>query len=756
MIRMGLRLTLHSGREAVVRLVVTTVAVAAGVALLLGVLAEFHAFQSSSSKACWSCTTGSAPPSALPTHGDLWNNSVDYYQGQTLARLDVAPLGPGAPVPPGISRLPGPGQYYASPALAALLRTVPADQLGHRFPGRLIGTIGDAALTGPGELAVYVGYSPTTLEDIAGTQWISSIGTAPAAAVFTPFFRYAFGFGALAVLFPVLVLIGTATRLAAARREQRFAALRLIGATPRDVRVIASVEAAVTALAGVIAGIAIFLAVRPAVADTAPIGTRYFSYEVTPTIWGYLAMVIAVPAASAFAALVSMRRLQISPLGAARRTTPPRPSIWRLTVLVLGAAAYIYGLASTNHDGIGGATYPGVLLTMIGLVIAGPWFTIVAAWLISRSARGPSALLATRRLTDNPKTASRAVSGLVLAIFLGTMVGVMLPAADSLDKTPNSSALANVLVDQAGGNTQAGQQLLAQLHTIPGTTVYPFYSWFDPSRVAIGPGDGKPGKGSAGGAPGGNFQPPQYPVAVSCAAMRGLQVLGQCRTGMTAVQVDDNNLFDDNPHYQTKAFVSSANPAYTKALASLPLQAVLVRVNNPATLERVRTFLATHTPPATASAQGQAPTPPRTFGETSAIRSARALTAERIIYAAVALTLVVAGCSLAVAVGGGLVERKRPFTLLRVSGTPVGTLSKVVLMEAGLPLAAATLVAGLIAYATSVLAVARLAPAHTPISQLGAGYYELMGAGLAAAVLIICATLPLMRRMTAPATIRFE
>jgi hypothetical protein len=63
----------------------------------------------------------------------------------------------------------------------------------------------------------------------------------------------------------------------------------------------------------------------------------------------------------------------------------------------------------------------------------------------------------------------------------------------------------------------------------------------------------------------------------------------------------------------------------------------------------------------------------------------------------VTLTLIVAGCSLAVAVGGGLVDRKRPFTLLRVSGVPVSALSRVVLMEAAPPLAAATVIAAGIA-----------------------------------------------------------
>jgi hypothetical protein len=127
MIRLSLHLALRSGREGLLRLLVTAAAVAVGVALLLGVLAEFHAFQANASQPCWSCTPGAAVPRTLPSHGDLWNNSVDFYQGQTISRLDVAALGQHAPVPPGIPRLPPPGGYYASPALAALLRTVPAD-----------------------------------------------------------------------------------------------------------------------------------------------------------------------------------------------------------------------------------------------------------------------------------------------------------------------------------------------------------------------------------------------------------------------------------------------------------------------------------------------------------------------------------------------------------------------------------------------------------------------------------------------------
>jgi hypothetical protein len=753
MLRLGLLLTLRSGREGLVRLLVTAAAVAVGVALLLGVLAEFHAFQATANQPCWSCTQGASVPGTLPSHGELWNNSVDFYQGQTVNRLDVAALGPGAPMPPGITRLPPAGGYYASPALAALLKTAPADQLGARFPGRLIGTIGQAGLSGPGDLAIYIGHTPAQVNAIPGTQWVTSINSAPGQEVFSPFFRYAFGVGVLAVLFPMLVLISTATRLAADRREERFAALRLVGGTPGDIRIVAIVEAMVSAFLGAVLGTVIFLLVRPALGGTALVGTRYFESDLTPTAVGYAAMLIGVPIASAAAALLSLRRVQVSPLGVSRRATPKPPSLWRLIALVIGAGVFVYGLDKTTRNSIGAPTYPGLLLTMIGLVIAGPWLTAWASRLFGRLATGSSALLSARRLADNPKGAFRAVAGLTLAVFLGTMVGLIVPAVNTTEQTPTAGALSNVLVGQVGLPAAAGQHLIGGIGAIPGAAVYPLYQAQAPGGAPSSGGKVKPGPGGPPAGPpdnGGNL------VAVSCASMRAIGALGQCAPGVRAVQVSDASLFDDNPIYDTKPIVDATSQAYTGKLATLPLQTVLVKVNSPTTLERVRTYLAVNAPPQVGGGYGNSPTPPRTFGETLQIRTARAATFERILYAAVALTLIVAGCSLAVSVGGGLVERKRPFTLLRVSGTPVSVLSRVVLFEAAVPLVAATLVAAVLAYGTSLLAFLQLAPAGTAIPQLGRDYYTIMGAGLVIAFGVIMVTLPLLRRMTAPSTIRFE
>ena len=139
MIRLGLRLTLSGGREAAARLVVTATAVALGVGMLLAALACLNALNAQNGRATW-LDTGERAPAARAAASRRRIRcggfcTADQFGNQTIDRVDVAATGPDSPVPPGIPHLPGPGQFYASPALSKLLRATPADQLGDRFPG---------------------------------------------------------------------------------------------------------------------------------------------------------------------------------------------------------------------------------------------------------------------------------------------------------------------------------------------------------------------------------------------------------------------------------------------------------------------------------------------------------------------------------------------------------------------------------------------------------------------------------------------
>jgi len=500
-------------------------------------------------------------------------------------------------------------------------------------------------------------------------------------------------------------------------------------------------------------------------------------------------VLIGVPIAAAAAALISVQRVRISPLGVSQRVTPPPPAAWRIAPLAVGVVLFLLGMATTNSRQIGGSALPSILIILVGLVLAGPWLTARAARLLRRFASGGSALLAARRLGDNPQLAFRSVSGLVLAVFLGTVLAGILPAVERTEASPQSAALQNVLLDGftaaglcgnnvncTGGNSpatnplagpQAQRQrialegmppqpaaaLLTGLHAISGATVIPVWSprssghQTQPQAEPQAQISGQPGPGPGGGIVVG--EGPGEGV-ISCAGLRQLAVLGQCAPGRQAVLVSAGNLFNDNPMYSTQPIASAFSPAASADVSGLYLQALLVKVNSSATLEQVRTYLVTHV---TDSASGSAP---RTFGESVQARAAVATTVERLLYTAVVLTLLVAGCSLAVSVGGSLVERKRPFTLLRVTGTQVSALYRVVLLEAVLPLAAATVVAGGLAYLIAVVTVSAIAPAGTPVPTPASAYYLTMGCGLAGSLLIIAASLPLLRRLTSADGIRFE
>jgi len=803
---LGLHLALRGGREALVRLLVTAAAVAVGAAIMLACLASLHAFNTTNNRPDWESTQGRALTvgHASAARAELWDYSNDIYAGRTIERLDVAALSPGAPVPPGISALPAAGRYYASPALAALIRSLPADELPDRFPGTLAGTIGQQALTGRDELVIYIGRSPAQLASLPATRLVTSIATAPAKQPTTPVFRAFFVAAAIALLLPILTLIGTATQLAAARREERYAAMRLVGATNRQIGVISSVDAIVSALLGALAGIGIFLVLQPALADSAITSARYFADEVTPTPAGYLLVLIAVPLASAIASLLSLRRVRISPLGVARRATPGAPTPWRLTPLVIGMALFIEGVITTptaNEPAPRGAAtyYPlllGPIVMLIGLMVAGPWLTARMATLTRRSMAGAAPLLASRRLADSPKATFRSIRGLVLAVFLGTLLAGALPTIDAVTATPAATKLHNMLIDeftsapvcgndanctsnneplnplaasraqlhniaQNGLPPQHAVPLLDGLEGISGATTIPVYSL---SQAVLNGGVHVQGgvktlENDWGGPPaiqgGSQFSGTGI---VSCAGLRALAVLGQCPPGPQAVIVQSYDLSSDNPADTVKPLVGSQltgvtgppNLAVTGDLGRLYLQAVLVKVNSPAALERVRTYLATHV---TMSASGTAP---HTVGEQVQARAVVAVTAERLVYIAAALTLIVAGCSLAVAVGGSLVERKRPFTLLRVTGVAIRTLYRVVLLEATIPLAAATVAAAAFGYGVAALAVTRLGPAGTPVPVPGGAYFAIMAAGLAGSLLVILASLPLLSRITGSASVRFE
>ena len=235
--------------------------------------------------------------------------------------------------------------------------------------------------------------------------------------------------GAVFLLLPVLILIATASRLSAARREERFAAMRLVGATPRQISVVSAVEAVVAALAGVAVGFALFLAFRPLLYHVPFTGAPFAPGDLSLHGIDFALVLIGVPVAAVVSALVALRRVQISPLSVNRRASSRPPRIVRIIPLLAGIAVLAYFDAHGKPGSNGGQLLEllvGFVLLVVGLVLAGPWFTTAGSRLMARWANRPAALIAGRRLLDNPKAAFRFISGLVIALFVASaLIGAL-------------------------------------------------------------------------------------------------------------------------------------------------------------------------------------------------------------------------------------------------------------------------------------------------------------------------------------------
>jgi hypothetical protein len=436
-IGLGLSLLAGGGRRGALRLVLIVAGVAAGVVFLLGALAIGPARDRADARVTERQSPAGAPP-ADTRPAVLWapyQTSPSSIGGRGLEVIEVGQTGPGAPLPLGASRIPAPGEVFVSPALRSLLSSDAGRVYRLRFPGRVDGTLGRAVLHDPDELVAMVGMPPSLLEDGAAriTDWKAAAAAADGTSGNTFNRRLVYLLAAIGVLVPIAVFVAASTRIGAATREQRFAAMRLVGATPRQVAAAAAAEAAVAALAGGLLGVALAFALRTRAADVAIAGYSTFPADLAPPAWQIAAVVIATPVLAAAAALASMQRVAVTPLGVRRRGSAGSPSPRRLIPLGLSWAGLAFAVQlgdRLTEDGKLAALGVGFAGVILGIVVAGPWLVGALAGAVAGGARRPGTLIAGRRLQAAPATAFRAIGGAVLGVFAATAVLVYLPSHD--------------------------------------------------------------------------------------------------------------------------------------------------------------------------------------------------------------------------------------------------------------------------------------------------------------------------------------
>ncbi|MFJ2557792.1 MULTISPECIES: FtsX-like permease family protein [unclassified Streptomyces] len=777
---LGVRFAAAGGREGWTRTALTALGVGLGVALLFFAASVPHVIDARAERADARTTADVTARSPVP-RADTTLVHLDVsteYRGDTVRGELLRPDGARPPVPPGVAELPRPGEMVVSPALRELLGSPDGSRLLERLGHRIAGTIGDRGLSDPSELAFYAGSD--TLTPARGGTRTAGYGFSSAPVTPDGVLVALITLICVVLLVPVTVFMATAVRFGGERRDRRLAALRLVGADIRTTRRIAAGEALFGAVLGLLTGVALFLAVRPFAGGIQVWNLSAFPADLVPVPGVAALIVVAVPALAVAVTLVALRAVTIEPLDVVRDTGPrARRLWWRLLFPAAGLAVLI----RTGRAGDGGRRrgdadpyldpYPiaaGAVLLLVGLTALLPWLVDAV---VARLRGGPvSWQLAVRRLQLNSGAATRAVSGITVAVA-GAVALQMLFAGvhqDFRGPTRDNATRSNLDVEAPYGDPALAARLTDRLEALPevGTVLAVTEEYVvRPGPVARGA-----------------IQPTSSLTVAPCAALRGLAALPSCRDGDTFVahipgNAEQNDWADETARPGRPVALNTGSeddgskpllwtlPASARTVQALPglrgtretgilatpaavdprlltgsrTRAVLRMTDrSPAAEERVRDAVARVEP---------------------SLRVSSADVVERDkAYASVRTALLVAGTatmavialSMLVAQIEQLRERRSLLSALAAFGTRRSTLAWSVLWQTAVPVVIGT------ALATAgglVLGVVMLDLMDKPYTGWWA-CLPLAGAGAGMILLVTVATLPVLWRMVRPEGLRVE
>ena len=180
---------------------------------------------------------------------------------------------------------------------------------------------------------------------------------------------------------------------------------------------------------------------------------------------------------------------------------------------------------------------------------------------------------------------------------------------------------------------------------------------------------------------------------ISCESLATTPAIGKCARGAKVASI---GIFvgDNEVAKAPSQAVWPASPRSAASIADLPVEAVIVATDGaPSSIERTRTALIRALPN-----EG----PPVVIHTVDPSEGRLLAMVRNLTQVIVVASLVIAACSLAVNIAAGLSERKRPFSLLRLTGVPMAVLRRVVALESALPLflvAVVSIAVGLLAAA---------------------------------------------------------
>ncbi|MER5947162.1 FtsX-like permease family protein [Streptomyces sp. NPDC001904] len=763
---LGMRFAVSCGREGWIRTLLTAVGVALGVAVLLGA-ASVPTFMQERNARGDTRLPGVGVDRVLKPGDDtmLSASASSDYRGEFISGSLLRPEGAHPPVPPGVDKLPGPGEMVVSPALKKLLDSPDGKLLKERYDYRVVGTIHPAGLDNPFELYLYAGSD--TLTYGTSTARLDHYGMSYDRPALDPSLIVLIVLACVVLLVPVAIFIATAVRFGGERRDRRLAALRLVGADARTTRRTAAGEALFGTLLGLVLGVVLFLAGRQLLGVVEIWRLSAFPSDFSPVPALAVLVLVAVPVSAVAVTVFALRSVTIEPLGVVRGgRTRSRRLWWRLVVPVVGAVLLLTSGSASSLGRFGVfQTATGIVLTLIGLVLVLPW--LVEA-VVHRLRGGPVPWqLAVRRLQLHSTGASRAVAGITIAVAGGIALQMYVGGIDgnfseSTGQDPTRAQI-GTSADVTSGRT--AEHIVREFAATKG--VRQVIGTIDSSMTAVGT---KPDSVASH----------TVPLSVgSCATLRELAKLPSCKDGDVFRATGSD--FPDNEEALSKDAKPGArlviDDVATKAHWTVPENARTVPARRAPDGNHYGGILAT---PSTVDvrdlANGMVSTQIRLDPNVPDAAEYVRNTAYRIdptmnvnqyrtveindeyaairrgLFSAAALTMTLIAASLLVSQIEQLRDRRRLLSILVAYGTRRSTLAWSVLWQTAIPVALGMAVAigGGLALGTLMLRMA-----GSPVADWLA-FLPLAGVGLAAIAAVTLLSLPPLYRLMRPEGLRTE
>ncbi|MEH0511886.1 FtsX-like permease family protein [Streptomyces sp. B21-106] len=484
---LGLRLLLGSGRGSRARFLLMVAGSAIGVCCLAVVLAIPEILTAQDARKAArdpDCSNGGGVCYSSKGDGRALTR-MDPYGSEPLTRIFVAPGRESIDPPPGIPRLPGPGEIFVSPSVHELLKKDAG--LEQLLPGSEIGVISAQGLAYPDELYVYVG---TSLDQLKSGARLSYFGARyPRFPTVEPstldILRFTL---AGVVLLPLAVFLSVCARLSAASRMRRLAALRLLGLSQKGTQRVNAAETVAAALLGAVLGLGAYWVVNQLVSRVGLPGFKWYPSDGALSGSTFLVCLVGCPALAWFVGRAGAKKAAANPLAVRRSAVEKPPRLWGLLPLVPGMGIVIgYCVAgATGHapseTSLSAILMPlAVVLVGAGLVLTLPVLSRALARRVARVTSSLSLGLAMRRNEMEPGGALRVATGLVLLVYAASLTqGVLI----ELDQVSKNTARVQLYTMPLGDMSPRVEQAMKRVSGVRGHAVLAS-SWTDPNSEKL-------------------------------------------------------------------------------------------------------------------------------------------------------------------------------------------------------------------------------------------------------------------------------